>query len=141
VLIDNVGYNMPAGLEIWKHLQDSDSNPGLGTSTIEDSHFAGPYYWLGNAAGVHLPYANHLTFKDVTVLGGSGRGRGFGFAHNNKTGNYHFENVTVAGYGTGISQTERHIRRISCWYLSGGVSLGWVALQSLLKTATPIPET
>lgn len=100
----NMAYNTRTGLEVWKHLQDRSAHEGgwLGTSTIEDSHFAGLYHWLGNASGVRLPYANHLTFNDVTVVGGFGRGRGTGVSHNNKTGDYHFNNVTIVGWGTGI---------------------------------------
>lgn len=65
-------------------------------SLIEDLRL-----WNNNR-GLHIPYTNRTTLRNVEVIGDPDRPSGFGISRNNVTRNITYEDITVEGFRWGV---------------------------------------
>lgn len=91
----NESFGNNVGFETWFHLRDAGHS---GRSVVEDFKV-----WGNRGRGIHTPYTHNITFKNVTALRSINSPGDTAFSGNDVTKNVRYENVTVEGWGTGIS--------------------------------------
>ncbi len=91
----NESFGNAMGFESWFHMRDSGHN---GRSVVEDFTV-----WGIRGRGVHTPYTHNITFRNSTIFRNPKGPSDTAFSGNDVTKNVRYENVTVEGWGTGIS--------------------------------------
>ncbi|MBA4065580.1 MAG: hypothetical protein C0501_18075 [Isosphaera sp.] len=92
----NVAYATGPGFQTWKTLLNATHT---GASLIEDF----TAWNVKSARGIHIPYTNNLTLRNVRVFGNTANPAGTGIDRNDVTRNITYDNVRVEGFAVGIN--------------------------------------
>ena len=91
---NNQAFASRRGLETWFHMTDMND----GQSVVED--FTS---WNTRDSGIFTPYTGRTTIRNAIVVGDEHRMWSTGIDRNNVTNQMTYDNVTVVGWGIGIS--------------------------------------